>query len=911
MTSTVRSLLTHFRQTPLLYWLSFLSGVCGIAYEIIYARVLSTYLGDMFYVSASILAVFLFMIGLGALIAHRFLKYLWLMEALIGVFAFAMAYMQTMPDQWVQWLAGEASGPYETLWLVFMLIGLPACLIGFSVPLFTLSIHAEEKNEGLKDSFRTVYLYYHLGAVLCVLLIEYLIFRYFGIGAALCVLGCVNMYIAVRLRPVLKDLQIPKQESAANVSFRAISVLVLASTASGMLQLWMLKLSQRVFGPYHENFTIVLVINLIGLAVGAFMLPRIAKQAAKLYRYVAFLLLVFCINLVGWIYLWSYSNMLADAVGLSWLLKLSWMIGFSAMPMIMLGATIPILLSLYPSNTQTPGRYLAIASFANVAGYLLSFLVLNTVLNDPQMIALIAAMVLLVGLTLQWPGLKDTLNYIFFFAGCVVLLMKAWPDDVLSLGYTNLVFGTYLQNEKRDYFYSEHYTRYDSHVDLVYTNNQSVKLNINGYSSLHIPLNRPALNQEVLYGAIPAIYTPKQSNALVLGLGIGATAYGAASLFEEVDVVEINPLMIDLQPRFKQVNHDVVSWPHVNVHYEDGLAFIAKKTKQYDAIINTVTSPLFFSSAKLYTSDFMRLAKKRLKPNGVYTLWFDARVTPKGQAIIQQTIKSVFAHCHFAHLNGAYTQAICSDAPLNPKPEYVLDARQSLIDTFNAEKMGISFDALVNYLILNEHDLYAKEWASRLNTYDLPALEYIMSARSTNQNNYAKDLFEELGAQFDQTIRGSLDEAKLAERCLAFLIVGGSDCDEKLAGDGAVPSRFVKLLIHYMPNDKSIISNLVDYLPKLEEAERWDDMVLIGRSVLNQPHDFYHKNQKKIVSYYVGALMRKGQPIEDVLVSLLYESGPADADLREFMADVESYRGNEEEAKAHAQAAALLRRDNE
>ena len=41
------------------------SGWCGIAYELLYSRLLTTYLGDMFHVNAAILTSFLLGIGVG------------------------------------------------------------------------------------------------------------------------------------------------------------------------------------------------------------------------------------------------------------------------------------------------------------------------------------------------------------------------------------------------------------------------------------------------------------------------------------------------------------------------------------------------------------------------------------------------------------------------------------------------------------------------------------------------------------------------------------------------------------------------------------------------------------------------------------------------------------------------------
>src|SRR5262245_33888568 len=72
-------------QTFIFSTLLLLSGTCGLAYEVLYPRTLSNFIGDQFTVSASILLTFMLGIGLGTLYAHRLWRWLWLIEAAVGV----------------------------------------------------------------------------------------------------------------------------------------------------------------------------------------------------------------------------------------------------------------------------------------------------------------------------------------------------------------------------------------------------------------------------------------------------------------------------------------------------------------------------------------------------------------------------------------------------------------------------------------------------------------------------------------------------------------------------------------------------------------------------------------------------------------------------------------------------------
>src|SRR5262245_8161056 len=67
--------------------LLFFSGYCGISYEVLYARFLGNIVGDQFMVVASVLLTFLLGIGLGTLVAHTLWRFLWAIEAAVGLYA--------------------------------------------------------------------------------------------------------------------------------------------------------------------------------------------------------------------------------------------------------------------------------------------------------------------------------------------------------------------------------------------------------------------------------------------------------------------------------------------------------------------------------------------------------------------------------------------------------------------------------------------------------------------------------------------------------------------------------------------------------------------------------------------------------------------------------------------------------
>jgi spermidine synthase len=119
--------------------------------------------------------------------------------------------------------------------------------------------------------------------------------------------------------------------------------------------------------------------------------------------------------------------------------------------------------------------------------------------------------------------------------------------------------------------------------------------------------------------------TPKQSKSvLVIGCGAGVTA-GAVSVdpsVEQLTIAEIEPLV----PRvvstyFGAFNHDVIRNPKVQVVVDDARHFLLTTDQKFDAITSDPLDPWVKGAAALYTKEFWELAKSRLNPGGVITVF--------------------------------------------------------------------------------------------------------------------------------------------------------------------------------------------------------------------------------------------------------------------------------------------------
>ena len=249
-------------------FLLLLSGFAGISYEVLYGRMLGNLIGDQFLVSASVLITFLLGTGVGALLAHRIFNKLWLIEFGIGLFGilFSVGFDSLKDFLYLGNLFADSLLGKILFCSILLLI--PSFLIGCSIPLFSEYLAKFEKATG----FSKVYAIYNFGAAFTAFGLEFVIIRIFGIISSLQIFSILNILIALALRRFSQETNTPYPLIAANKFSKRVQVsLILASIASAIFQLYMLKLTEMFFGPFRENFALVLTIILLGIAIGSIL----------------------------------------------------------------------------------------------------------------------------------------------------------------------------------------------------------------------------------------------------------------------------------------------------------------------------------------------------------------------------------------------------------------------------------------------------------------------------------------------------------------------------------------------------------------------------------------------------------------------------------------------------------------
>lgn len=807
------------------------SGFCGISYEILYGRILGNIIGDQFIVSASILLTFLLGIGIGTLFAHKLWKYLWIIEGSIGVYGALVALNSNLLDKvlYTQLSFLHASIHGSLIVCIIVLI-FPAFLIGTSLPLFAGYLN----QINAKSLFSKAYAIYNFGAAITVLLIEYWLIRKFGITHATLCIAYINFMVACCLyiffSPQCIEVPTENKESLSQYKFSELAALAIFSISSAVFQLLMVKIAEFIYGPFRETFALVLSIVFIGIAIGSWLVKIFKIDFSKLIvlNLISIILIIGGFDYIIETYASLYPKAI-DSYFNSALLKLgvlSWIMG---VPALTFGATIPALLRSSKSNVaKDSGLLLFISSIANAAGFLIMTIFLHKNFDYGIILLIICGTG---ALTLLLLPSNFGYNFPIKYPVAIVLILlaissynKKWTEDTLYLGYRAFHSTKKLEKKRERFNFPEKYKGYQDVFSIVRSNNRPYFF-INGYIS--IPLDSSA---EVMVGAFSSIFAPRTDNALVLGVGSGATLSGAGLLFDKTTGIEINNVILENLYRMKEYNFDVENNPNVTIIHDDAIHFTKVNRDKYSLIINTVTTPLYFSSAKLYTQDFLETVKKRLTPDGVYVTWIDSRVGDKGLDVMVNTLTNSFDYCSIGFIRNSYFLLFCSNEPIkahHPK----IAAKNTELSNYFKKKHDINPEWLVYNLLNTEAKFLIGDKDTLLNTIDYPALEFEMTKlRKRGFKKFKKRLLENMSLNLIEDV---IDE-KMEFNPTHLLI----HAEEMLGKSSSLFKRWKSLVKKKVKNygpeyAKEKIKYIREYADKKDKA---DDLHNFGFRLLKDKH---------------------------------------------------------------------------
>lgn len=141
---------------------------------------------------------------------------------------------------------------------------------------------------------------------------------------------------------------------------------------------------------------------------------------------------------------------------------------------------------------------------------------------------------------------------------------------------------------------------------------------------------------------VPMAVHPNVKKVLVIGAGDGGVIRELVNYpeIETIDMVEIDPLVVEVCKKYLPKTACRFDDPRVSIHYEDGLRFVRFKENVYDLIIVDSTDP-FGPGEGLFTKEFYGNCYKALKEDGILINQHESPFYPEDAAACQRAHKNI------------------------------------------------------------------------------------------------------------------------------------------------------------------------------------------------------------------------------------------------------------------------------
>jgi spermidine synthase len=179
--------------------------------------------------------------------------------------------------------------------------------------------------------------------------------------------------------------------------------------------------------------------------------------------------------------------------------------------------------------------------------------------------------------------------------------------------------------------------------------------------------SRVDLETQILLGHLPLLFHPEPRDVAVIGLASGITVGAVATHpVGHIRVVEVERAMIEAARRFDKYNHAVLDDPRVSISINDARNEFQFNPADYDVIISEPSNPWLTVAANLFTEEFFRVGRTRLRSGGVFGQWVQTySLTPKSLSAILASFHRVFPNVLvFSMPSGVDLMVLGSDRPL-------------------------------------------------------------------------------------------------------------------------------------------------------------------------------------------------------------------------------------------------------
>ena len=760
----------------------FLSGATGLVYEVVWTRMAGLVFGNTVYAVTTVLAAFFGGLALGSYLlgpvadrARRHVHLYGLMEIGIGLYCLCtpLLFRGVEKIYLASYQMGRENLLLFTLFqfgLVFLILVAPTTLMGGTLPV--LSRYFVRREAEIGYGVGGIYALNTAGAVVGTIGAGFVLLPVMGVGDTIWFTATLNLGIgllcvafsrrlpALQAEGVAQEVgRLPEARDDQRVLVGRLhlrpTVLValmfgIAGGASMIYEIAWTRALSLVLGSSVYAFTTMLATFLIGLAGGSYAFSRLFRDKEELRP-----------NSFGWLEIFiGFSSLLtipffdrlpdlflrmAGLVNFSFggLQVIQFVVSFFVMiiPTLLIGATFPCVVKICTRHVQhlggNIGTLYAINTFGSILGSFLGGFFFIPWMGAQNALTLAAFLNLVIGgilVSLTWMEARAWRASAGAAMACVAIilafLIPRWDPHLMASGVA--VYGQrYLTSgpnlgldelAKADdlLFFKEGLNATIS----VHQKGRGRFLKTNGKTDAS---NNLDMHTQLMSGHIPLFLTSGSKKVLIIGMGSGVTAGAVARHpVEQIDVVEIEPAVVEAAAFFEKENRSVLQDPRLKVVIADGRNFLLSTPATYDVIISEPSNPWISGIGNLFTLEFYQAARARLAPDGVICQWIQIyNILPQDLKMVIRTFRTVFPHTTIWQTLGGDFLLMGTMKPLVVDLAHWREA--AALPGLMEDLRSLGFDsaeAVLADFVLGEQDAALFSQNAALNSDDLPFLEF-------------------------------------------------------------------------------------------------------------------------------------------------------------------------------------------
>jgi spermidine synthase len=592
-----------------------LSGLTSLAYEVLWARMLSLQFGVSIFGVVLTIAAFMIGLGLGSLAGVRWVRMISKPLAWFALLEMAIAFYSLLLPSLVQamggWMSDVATRMTLVQWYLLQggealcLLVLPAFAMGLSFALVLKVVERTPLSLGKLYGLNTVggaagalFPLWSLSALGWTNSVRTVALIGLSIGVAGLTLSYLNR--------ASQSGNVPSKIQQTRPPLSALFVYAGIGAGSIMLEVCWIRLYGMVLLRTEYVLGVILAVFLLGIAFGSMLLPRVHKQWLTILLPLATGAGVLAsLWLLPAVSAWVEQSQFRSFIGATWTQAL--ILGLFTLPVTLsLGAWLPLLAGRL-AGTEASGVWLYGANcLGGAIGAIIACLLLIPSLGSVGTVAI--AGLAIASLGMFWVNSRRV------WLAIPIMMMVAW--HLRNMPPVHVLLPQIEANSRDLYLYEDAIAM--THV-IQQQDGQRVLLS--DLQRMDASSDPSAVEIQMDQARLALLLHPAPHSVLFLGLGTGISMAGSAPFPDlQRSAVELSRgAIVAARTWFAPVNRNIMD--QAQTKRDDARHFLITSKNKYDVIIGDLFHPDLAGMGALLSVQQFQRARNHLNADGVFVQW--------------------------------------------------------------------------------------------------------------------------------------------------------------------------------------------------------------------------------------------------------------------------------------------------